>query len=297
MWIASNLERSHLLREVTVKSDIDAEEDELFDCPSIEHLIANCRVHLSLDLWVPCDGHDTFRYICVGIEGAASLPGLELGLASVPEEIAVNLLQCLGRNQSLTSLMLRFTVLVNGYSYVPEIAYDGPEVGTTLQSFISNNSNVTTFHLLMQSEDGGFQHYHLFAIRGLKKNRKLRVLQLSGSMTASTSAELVNVLQTRNTKLVEIESLGGYDSEADKAEVDRLLQLNRYGQGFVPDVDFDAIARQVPIELWGDVLSRIGTDECNRFVLELVQRAVWGQPAEVSPPPSARRSRRKRSCT
>jgi hypothetical protein len=278
-----------------VKSDTDSADDELFDCPSIEHLIANCRVHLSLDLWVPRDGHDTFRYICIGIEGAASLPGLELRLWSVSEAFAVNLLQSLGRNQSLTSLMLSFTVVDVGYD--SEIRYDGPEVGTILQYFISNSSNVTTLRLLMESEGGGFERYHLFAIRGLKKNRKLRMLQLRGFVAASASTELVRVLQTRNTTLIEIEGPYGFGSEADKAEVDRLLQLNRYGQAFVPDVDFDAIARQVPIALWGDVLSRIVTDECNRFVLELVQRAVWGQPAEVSPPPSARRSRRKRSCT
>jgi hypothetical protein len=149
------------------------------------------------------------------------------------------------------------------------------------------------------AEAGGFERYHLFAIRGLRSNRTLRELKLEGRMAQSTSAELVEVLENQNTTLIEIQGLhDGYESQEDKAQIDLLLQLNRYGQRLVRSADFVTNARCVPMELWGDVLSRIGTGECNRFVLELAQRAVRGQPADASPPsPRLRRRGTKRSRT
>jgi hypothetical protein len=117
--------------------------------------------------------------------------------------------------------------------------------------------------------------YHRDVILGLRRNRRLRVLKLKGRMGASDSSELVSVLENHNTTLAEIEGpRQGYESEADRAKIRRLLAVNRYVLGFDPDADFVANARRVPLGLWGDVLSRMGADRANRCVVELAQRAV-----------------------
>ena len=88
-------------------------------------------------------------------------------------------------------------------------------------------------------------------------------------MDSSESAGIVEMLVDCNTSLQQIEGLT-YESADHQQQISRLLLLNRYGEDFV------ATATSVPMEDWGDVLMRIGKEECNFFVTELVRRAVNG---------------------
>ena len=70
-----------------------------------------------------------------------------------------------------------------------------------------------------------------------------------------------------NSTLQQIEGIQ-YDSVDRERRISRLLLLNRYG------VDLVAIASSVAMEHWGDVLMRMGKQQCNFFVTELVKRAL-----------------------
>jgi len=87
----------------------------------------------------------------------------------------------------------------------------------------------------------------------------------------SIGAWIETTLLHCNTSQQKIEGLK-YDSVDQQQQISRLLLLNRYGQNFVA-----SNPRSIPMELWGDVLMRIGKEDSNYFVTELVRRAVEGQ--------------------
>jgi hypothetical protein len=276
-WISSNVARSRSLREVTL--DVAGRSNTDVNCPALEHLVANFnRTCLVLDLGRSGNLYENFRFFRAGIEAATSLSRLKLRLRDeLDKRVVSDLLQSLGRNLSLQFLDLDIRASSDE---------DAEGVGAAVQDYVSTNSHLSalafaaeddlsTFARAVYHMEGEEENLHRFVIRGIKENRRLRVLKLVGRMAASDSSELVSVLEKHNTTLAEIKGLRrGYESEADRAKIRQLLIVNRYLLSFDPAADYVTNARRVPVALWGDVLSRMSTDMCNRYVLELAQRAV-----------------------
>jgi hypothetical protein len=279
-WVSSNFNKSLSLREVSVTICSDDEAN----FPSLELLVAQCRVRLSLSLIYDTETDINLLSLCAGITAARSLTAMNLGIWLSPngfEEILV----ALQGNEALQDLELYVTFVAE----LPNEEHQTEQIGNSLQEFISNNKSLGAFCFAYDFFNGSpgerINAHHV--VRGLASNRHLRVLNLryTTSTTDSDSAELMQVLSEHNTTLEEIKGLR-IESEAQREQINQLLALNRYGRNFI------ASPHQVPLDLWGDILSRVSTDECNRFLVDLARRAVLGRPAES--PRWDRRSARKR---
>jgi hypothetical protein len=273
-FISSNLATSQSIREVKIVTSSEDVEWEYY-CPSLRQLIVNCQASLVLDLCLPAfDDVTSIPFLCAGIEATTSLPSLKLELNRVGSFDAGALLMSFQRNSSLRRLDLRL-------SLYRDIFDSNCMVGLALREFISKNSSMSTFSYRFYDENEHEEtDYAVHLFRGLQSNRTLRVLECEKywRFTETASAELVNVLRDHNTTLEEVQHLASnVESKTDLCQIERLLMLNRYGRNFV------ANANCVPMDVWGDVLSRIGTEDCNRFVVKLAERAVVDGAPEANP--------------
>jgi hypothetical protein len=83
-----------------------------------------------------------------------------------------------------------------------------------------------------------------------------------------------------NTTLQRIEGIQ-YESREDEQRIDEILRLNQ----LLPELV--ANHKKVPLSLWGDVLCRINTSDCNYFVTWLARQALGADRAAGDPEPEA----------
>jgi hypothetical protein len=159
-------------------------------------------------------------------------------------------------------------------------------VGPLLEAFVATNVTLNYFGVDLDTRDSYLPaNVVTFAARGLRNNRHLSAISFlqppirfsiwNDSQDApalvdkSTSEEIAAMLQERNTTLQDIEGVA-YESDELEERIRHLLALNRHGEDLVKE------ARRVPMGLWGEVLSRIGTADCNHFVTKLARQALLG---------------------
>ena len=158
----------------------------------------------------------------------------------------------------------------NGY-------YDKTDAAAILES-LQRNSSLVRFALDVNLTATAQQAAEIVLayVRSLRRHASLKILSLNlgrynfNRVNSSISGEIVKFLCHGNTTLQQIEGLT-YESVEDEHRIRRHLLLNRYRADFVENA-----TSSVPLEDWGDVLMRIGTEECNYFVTELAKRAVEG---------------------
>ena len=239
-WVENALRAAPTLRKVTV--DFGVSENQHYSHSCLRNIMVACSAALTI----------RFRHkhlidiLCAGLEDATSLTDLTLSLRYTNYDMSdtAAILESLQRNSSLVRVALE-------------------------RNFVSLTANEATKSFL---EVKSLLEY----IRTLRRNGSLKFLSLHPgkdilrkahilyNVDSSISGEIEQLLLNCNTTLQQIDSV---DCEH---RIGRLLVLNRYGEDFV------ATATSVPMEDWGDVLMRIGKEECNFFVTELVRRAVNG---------------------
>jgi hypothetical protein len=160
---------------------------------------------------------------------------------------------------------------------------DGVEiVGPALQDLVSTNATLSTFGIWIgpsiQHPESDANWTVNFVVRGLERNRNLKVLDFSKNgysrravEDASTSEEIVNLLRNHNTTLTDINGLT-YLSEPHGLEINWLLKLNRYKRQFLLDPGL------VPAGVWKYVFRRLQVDRrvdvMYHFVNGLIRRSV-----------------------
>jgi hypothetical protein len=219
-----------------------------------------------------------------GIHVLSSSPSLALRLDydtfRVGEPSArSSILDSVERNPSIQRFVAHFELAQS---------FDMNQFRVNVTAFVPRNSTLEHFGVVPRGRRDAVGP----VVLGLRSNRHLRAVifacparvELYGHgcpqdapvrVDEQVSGDIVSMLRDCNTTLEEIEGLQ-YESGEHAALIDSLLELNRHGETIRTN------AHRVPIEVWGDVLCRIGTDDCNFFVTELARRAVTPPRREVS---------------
>ena len=239
-------------------------EHALRAAPSLRKVTLNLRgstfqqhSHISLrEVMIACSAalailfcrKEHISFLCAGLKDATSLKDLTLSLRNGSYDLsdAEAILESLQLNSSL----VRFDLELN--SITERAARTGR---AAIASLPASESFLAYF-------------------RNLRRNGSLKILSLRTqrenvffNVDSSISGEIEDMFLECNSTLQHIEGLTFASVEYDY-RIGRLLLLNRYGEGFV------ANATSVPMEHWGDVLMRIGKEECHFFLTDLVRRAV-----------------------
>jgi hypothetical protein len=275
-WIAPNLSAAPALR--AVKLGLASGGSSL---PGLRDVLVSCPGKLSLELG---GDYSDVVPLCEGIEAARSLPSLSLTLLSLPGSTAA-VLEAVRHNTALLRFEVEF--LASGPS-------DACTPGGHIQALLSSDASLEHFGFGLRSAPGQdsatlMKSAAAFAIRGLRNNRRLRSLKLtvgtigfglepppppppSGlTVDNETSEALVTMLRKRNASLVELVGLS-HESREHEEQIASLLALNRHGRDFA-----DGSYHCVPVDLRGEVLSRISNADCKYFVTKLVRWAVNGK--------------------
>jgi hypothetical protein len=276
--------------------------------PAMEQVVARCSAELSLKIESYFEGSSSVAFLCAGIETAGSLPSLDLtwGCFWPSHDGIASILASVQRNTSLRRFYGGF------HCWTRSSGINMDELGPTIESFVSSNSALEFFGFCLECRIDG-RRYEAGAIasvfQGLRANRRLLTVDFSRPrryfdtlypdirVTASEGASgaIVAVLRNHNTSLLQIEGLS-YESPEHGEQIAHLLALNRHGR------DFAANAHRVPLEHWGDVLSRIGAQDCNYFVTKLARMALFGAPSappchqETGEPSEPAPKRPRRTC-
>jgi hypothetical protein len=254
-WLASNLSvASRALRSTTVL--LHALRDRPRPVlPALRDVLANCPEELCLELGRGRDS--SVPFLCEGISSAHSLTELLIHLYSpaYSEENLSLIFRSVRRNSSLR----RFT-------FNDDFQGDRP---LPIEDLLSRNASLEHFGYTSRSR-GSF----LSAVRGLRSNPpRLESISFDRAGQGPVIGEqspfeiVLNMLRERNTSLTSIGDLVTESKEQFK-QIQSLLKLNKYGK------DFAFNPHAVPMQQWGDVLSRIRNEDCHKFVVDLARQAL-----------------------
>jgi hypothetical protein len=252
-WLASNLSvASRALRSTTVV--LHALRD-LAVLPALRDVLANCPEELCLELG---RGRDTsVPFLCEGISSAHSLTKLRIHLYSpaYSEE-----------NISLIFRSVRGNSSLRRFTFNDNFQGDRP---LPIEDLLSRNASLEHFGYTSRSR-GSF----LSAVRGLRSNPpRLESISFDRAGQGPVIGEqspfeiVLNMLRERNTSLTSIGDLVTESKEQFK-QIQSLLKLNKYGKNFALN------PHAVPMQQWGDVLSRIRNEDCHKFVVDLARQAL-----------------------
>jgi hypothetical protein len=202
--------------------------------------------------------------LCSGVEGAEQLTQLNLMLFTSRAGI-VSILGTLQRKKQVTKFVGTFRYPER------EASEEFDRVGAQVEAFFSSSHHLECIGFDFDCYYSGRRYPYFstdkgmmcYVVRGLRHNQGLKTLRYRESL----DKEIVDVLQEHNVTLQRIEGLRCYSSEHEE-KIQRLLVANRYAKSFV------ANPLSVPVEHWGDVVTRIGTAERNCCVRGLAERAL-----------------------
>jgi hypothetical protein len=263
--------------------------------PAVTDVLVGASAPLSIELRPPhhdgfvrysySDIHDNIPFLCAGIEAASSLADLTVVLVHPWVYSIAPLLGSLQRSSTLVRFAGRF--YFNRHTHA-SLAYgadtrEAAAVGPHLETLLAGNATLECLDIVWDPCMADTGHLDRVAaillpyvVRGVRRNRTLKALSLRPDRVphfradSQVSESIAEMLQNGNTVLQRLEGIA-YDSEDRQARIDHLLKLNRYSQDFVAEA-----GRGVPLESWGDVLTRIDNADCNGFVAELARQALEG---------------------
>jgi hypothetical protein len=233
---------------------------------------------LSLKLGANTVGRDSIGFICEGIVAARALSRLAVEVVEAPglneKQFAPRILDAVVQCSSLRHFEGNFPM----WNSVDD-------KGPNMEAFLSSNVALEHFAFapFSLSVEGrtdiarGVRHRAVAsAVNGLCHNQRLQAIDFAPGRHDSfpvgkkISGKIVAMLEERNTSLKRIDGLACMSRQHEE-RISSLLELNRYGQEFAENF------RTVPVGLWGDVLCRISTPDCNFVVTKLVRAALEPQ--------------------